>query len=457
MQPLSVLTLLIILGGWSFPAATSLESSTAEIQVNLENCAGMDSISLFQFTGMTFQRIDAAPIVENKANLKVELTTTGFYYLGFAANNLKPMILDGGQVVKLRGNCSGMRSAQFEESALNVTYEQLKKTINQNKQQASQMTRAYGQARFDSVRQAQIVLQMQSLDQQQMELIETMAQKHAFLGKIVRLNTYLSYPNNGQAYENEIAYFANEYFKFVSWGDTDYSQMPWVFEAWKSYVQTLMQVGLTNESQKDIVTAALKPLEENPGAHKLAISGALAAFGAKNNPNYLPFGKQFMELYGAEEPLATKSVQSQMDRLAAFATGAEAPNIVMNTPAGEPMELTSLRGKVVLIDFWASWCGPCRRENPNVVKMYNKYHEKGFDIFGVSLDKDQARWEKAIAADGLTWHHVSDLKGWSNTAAQAYGVRSIPHTVLLDAEGRIIARNLRGAQLEQKLAELFGE
>jgi thiol-disulfide isomerase/thioredoxin len=128
----------------------------------------------------------------------------------------------------------------------------------------------------------------------------------------------------------------------------------------------------------------------------------------------------------------------------------------MNTPDGNPLSLQSLRGKVVLIDFWASWCGPCRRENPHVVAAYQQYHGKGFDVLGVSLDKTKDRWLAAIEKDGLIWHHVSDLKGWQNAAAQLYGVRSIPHTVLLDREGKIIARGLRGAALTAKLDELFG-
>lgn len=451
MTTLTSLCLLI------FSTGLLAKPGVAEINVQLANCVGMDSISLFQFTGMTFQRVQASPLKENQAQFQIDLQAPGFFYVGFAANNLKPMILDGGEVITIVGDCKGLRTAKFTESDLNNTYEELKKTINNLKQQASQMTRAYGQARYDSLRQVKIMEQMEALDAQQLSLLESMTEKHPFLGKIVRLNTYLSYPNNGTAYENEIAYFASEYFKFVSWSDPDYSQMPWVFESWKAYTQTLMQVGLTNDSQKEIIQLGLNTVLVNPGAHKLALSGVLSAFGAKNNPNYLPFGRQFVELYGEGEPLATQSIQAQIDRLAAFAPGAEAPNIIMKTPAGEEKDLHSLRGKVVLIDFWASWCGPCRRENPEVVRLYNKYHEKGFDIFGVSLDKDQQRWEKAIADDGLVWHHVSDLKGWSNAAAQAYGVSSIPHTVLLDAEGNIIARNLRGAALEQKLEELFGE
>lgn len=109
----------------------------------------------------------------------------------------------------------------------------------------------------------------------------------------------------------------------------------------------------------------------------------------------------------------------------------------------------------MLVDFWASWCGPCRKENPNVVALYAKYGGDKFGILGVSLDKTKEAWEKAIADDQLTWNHVSDLKYWKSEAAQIYGVKSIPHTVLIDPNGIIIAKNLRGKALEDKLASLL--
>lgn len=137
-------------------------------------------------------------------------------------------------------------------------------------------------------------------------------------------------------------------------------------------------------------------------------------------------------------------------------TGSEAPDIKLNSPAGKSIALSDLRGKVVLVDFWASWCMPCRRENPNVVKMYEKYKSKGFEVFSVSLDRAKEPWVKAIETDKLTWpNHVSDLQGWGSGAAGAWGVRSIPATFLLDKEGKIIGRNLRGDALEKKLEELF--
>ena len=137
------------------------------------------------------------------------------------------------------------------------------------------------------------------------------------------------------------------------------------------------------------------------------------------------------------------------------AIGAIAPELEFPDPEGKMRKLSDLRGKVVLVDFWASWCGPCRRENPNVTNIYSKYHDKGFEVFSVSLDSDAASWKRAIEADKLVWpNHVSDLKKWQSKAAAIYGVSSIPSTFLLDKEGRIVQRNLRGADLERAVKQL---
>lgn len=137
--------------------------------------------------------------------------------------------------------------------------------------------------------------------------------------------------------------------------------------------------------------------------------------------------------------------------------GSVAPEVNMTSPDGTLITLESLRGKYVLIDFWASWCGPCRRENPNVVKLYNKYKDQGFEVYSVSLDKNKAAWQGAIKKDNLIWKgHVSDLKGWGSAATQIYGFRGIPYTVLIDKEGKVMATRLRGPALEKKLQQIFG-
>jgi thiol-disulfide isomerase/thioredoxin len=157
-----------------------------------------------------------------------------------------------------------------------------------------------------------------------------------------------------------------------------------------------------------------------------------------------------------QQAQAMKAQEEQMARLDnLIPLGSEAPDFSQPTPEGKPLSLSSLRGKVVLIDFWASWCKPCRMEMPNVKRVYDQYRSKGFEIIGVSLDRDKGAWTGAIAQDGLPWKHVSDLGFWNNAAAQQYGVSSIPYTVLVDKEGKVLGKNLRGPALEEKLAEVF--
>lgn len=150
-----------------------------------------------------------------------------------------------------------------------------------------------------------------------------------------------------------------------------------------------------------------------------------------------------------------KEVGAYLSRLATTAVGKVAPDFTLETPDGTPLSMHSVKGKIKVLDFWASWCGPCRAENPNVVELYKKFHPKGLEIIGVSLDENKDQWQQAIKDDKLAWKQMSDLKGWQSEVAQLYGVSAIPHTVILDENNVIIAKNLRGKELEEKIAVLL--
>ncbi|MDH7443999.1 TlpA disulfide reductase family protein [Aquimarina sp. 2201CG14-23] len=173
--------------------------------------------------------------------------------------------------------------------------------------------------------------------------------------------------------------------------------------------------------------------------------------------------KQIKKIYATvEDTLKTSRLGKNLDRLIQASVGkidigSEAEDFSAPNPEGQLVSLKESMGKITIIDFWASWCKPCRAENPNVVRVYNKYHDKGLNIIGVSLDRNKDHWTKAITQDNLDWNHVSHLKFWQDPIAKAYGVRSIPATFILDEKGNVIAKNLRGPALESRISELLGK
>ena len=181
----------------------------------------------------------------------------------------------------------------------------------------------------------------------------------------------------------------------------------------------------------------------------IAIASCMLHIGCSDVGNKAPENARTIP----KQPAPTKKTNRKSGP---FGAGDEALDIVMADPDGNIRKLSDLRGKVVLLDFWASWCGPCRRENPAVVKAYEKYNSQGFEVFSVSLDSNADKWKNAIEKDGLVWpNHVCDLQGWKNAASREYGISSIPHALLVGPDGIIIRTHLRGPALEEELEKLF--
>ncbi len=195
-----------------------------------------------------------------------------------------------------------------------------------------------------------------------------------------------------------------------------------------------------------------------PGEHPKSYVGAKELLGYTSTNTLGSAIQMFDKLDPSiKESNIGKEIAARIELLSKVEEGKPAQEFTQSTPDGKSVKLANYKGRYVLIEFWASWCGPCRAENPNLLKQYNMYNNKGFDILSVSLDKEREPWVKAVEHDALPWTQVSDLKGWNNEVAVLYGIRAVPASFLVDPSGKIVATGLRGETLNQKLESLFGK
>ena len=458
----------LLLGGLFLWACNNTKNTTVKlaksivVEVNIaDTTSTIDTLRLYAWKQIQAEELKKQAVTKtaNGFTCKFELgqTPRGMYYVGSSLSDLKPILLGTEKVVVLEGKTAQIAKLQPTTSDLNKSYEQLMKTIQTDNQQFMTLVADYGSAKGDKGAQDKIKAKLAKEDETKLKRLDSLTKKNSELTRIMAFNMFQSYQNNGEAGEVEGTYFADHFFEHVDFTDTVYARLPFYYENIKNYTTALTQIGLGAEQQIKSLDTLLAKVNPESSLYKPTLVGVMFGMMGRNNTLFVKYGKLYMAKFKGDYEMLDKFINEQLAKLkGAAGVGEEAANIKGQTPEGKTLELTSLRGKYVLIDFWASWCGPCRRENPNVVRLYKKYKDKGFDILGVSLDNNKNKWIEAIAKDGLTWHHVSDLKGWSSQLSKPYGVRGIPYTVLLDKEGKILAQRLRGPALEAKLKELFG-
>ncbi len=375
----------------------------------------------------------------------------GMYKIGFSKENSATFIL-GKEALEVNLDAKAWEKPVFVNSAENTAYARFRDINNSLNTNMRQLEKKYqelavaAQTNPQGFQQAVSGLRAKAdslMTDQQMKLINLKKENPGlYMAKIVDF----SINHSDQTEENYITLALLE--------DPGLQRT----NLWDVRFTNLLQRFGENDEDKWVMLAekVVNQTKENTPAREIALrSGAKALLPLEPNGNKA--GYELAKRYTREFP--GKESQNFLRQFTPGppGIGEMAPDIKLADKDGKILPLSSLQGKVVLLDFWASWCGPCRVENPNVVKAYERYKDKGFTVFSVSLDQSKDKWLEAIAKDGLVWeNHVSDLKGWGSAGAAQYQVRGIPATFLLDKTGKIIAKNLRGSALDKKLEELLG-
>lgn len=414
----------------------------------LTNVTTQKYIYLYRFFGSDVEKVDSAKINKGEFKFKNKITR-GFHKLGFDSKSAAVMVLGNeGEILftadvkdfavtqKLTGSKENELYKQF--LTVNTNYSKL---IKQLTQQTSQIEVV---AKSDSAKYRILLTDLRrredSANKAQNEFFKTMKtqNKGMFMGKFAGI-FYVSDTTN-----------INNYISKEEFTDVEFTTGEMMVGKLNAYFGNYV------EKTPDAFTQAADFLITKTEANSLTRSLYYRIIINLFTELQLPHASKLRKAYASEYANDAKA-QRYLERLpkAELEIGDLAPDIFLPDTSANFVKLSSLRGKLVLLDFWASWCGPCRRENPNVVKVYEKYKPLGLEILGVSLDDTKVKWTAAIRKDNLTWMHVSDLRGWSSVAGAAYAVSSIPQTFLIGPDGKILAKNLRGQALEQFLENYF--
>ena len=435
----NLLFTLLFLSPWLLAAQTAGKGTPAKevrLVCNILNAANpAETLNLYEYSGYTHKKVMG--VLKGSDGTYTFMVPAGparFYGVGFQDNALACVVVGEEPEVKVWANATFIEKARTVGSPQNLALEQVNKRML-----------VYQEAPNDP-----------TLHKACMAYIDSLKKAGSMLWRTANLQTPPFFTGKDANKENEFR--AQNWFSHVDYpNDRGYDNQPYTLYAFTNYVLGLS--GTASETDMKIwISAQLNRIPTTSPAYRLALAGILRGLQQKQAPALFEhFAKVYIDKYRDSDNGEIAMLEFELNKGGTSTPGSRVPELVGMTPDSGSYKLSNLRGKVVLIDFWASWCAPCRRENPNVRALYAKYKDKGFEVLGVSLDRDMNAWKKAIADDQLPWNHISDLKGWQSAHAAAYSVSSIPQTLLIDKEGKLIVRNLRGESLAAKLYELFGE
>jgi thiol-disulfide isomerase/thioredoxin len=423
-------------------------SKSFVIKGTIKNAQVFTQIYLFKCFGTEIEKLDSSKISNESFEFKTKETMLrGFYKVGIDdKKNFMFVFENSNMELEADLKTNQMQIKESKENALYARYLSINawhggefKKLDEQAQQLMELR--YSNPALFNVEIGKLQAKLDSLNTILYKQLDDIAinNKGTFISKVA--NMFVTYDTTTVA----------GYFKKEEFSDEEYSRGDMLSNKIFSFVQRYYPQG----DYKVAAYQVLSKCEKSNSNKEIAYITLIKAF----YQNDMDYARVITEQYGREFPNSNyakfylSAVPKGMPKV-----GDIPPEIKYKDINGKDISLSSFKGKVVLLDFWASWCGPCRKENPSVVSAYNKYKDKGFTVFSVSLDSNKDQWVAAIAKDGLVWpNHLSELKGWNSEIAKNYGVRGIPAAFLLDKTGKIVATNLRGMELEQALEKLFNE
>ncbi len=433
---------------WCFIFSLTGYAEPIKIKGELKNSSEYKRIYLYGFFGPEVYKTDSTTLHDGKFEFDFKHgLPRGMYKIGVSDNISFVMILGDEHNISIAGDLKiSPPSITIEGSDENALYNDFifyTKNFESNVDKLKQQAQTLGQTTSDQQAYNTEIQKLQS------KLDSLNRAKQYYFKSITENNKKLYLPKILDVFMLDSA-TQNNFFTAQDFSDPELANSDILTTKISVYLRRYSPSNLQDAEASSEVVLAKAP--KGTKAREIFYLSIIRIFISYDES----FAKRIANAYITEYPTSrfAKKIMAELPK-GPVDIGDLAPDIKLADPAGKTIALSSLKGKVVLLDFWASWCGPCRKENPNVVKAYQTYKDKGFTIFSVSLDNSKDNWAMAIQKDGLTWpNHVSDLKGWQSSAAQLYSVKSIPATFLIGKDGKIVAKNLRGESLEATLQQM---